>query len=392
MNTPKTIFFKTLIPKDLSLSELGLWLLIPLASFTSHTWLPIPPTMVLFLGAIVCWLFLQFDEPSKIESVRVENSRSLRGVISVFFVFITYIFMSQYFIGATFRHYMGAIFAPLYLILILIFSKDTSMDYLKNSGQKFIRYSIVILCVEAVLRYGNNLYYIILDSNAYYGFYTFKFNGPMYLTSNAVACHLVTLLFFILWWGRTYKQSMKKEFFIVFGLIILTFSRASIPAVILGLFYYYFFKDLNWKKSLLTLFSIGIVGVFVLLVLRYFITDYSFQSKFLIFEEATLYYKTADIKSILFGIGFYETKNIMTHYAHNYFLLFLMETGVTGIILLCVTLLIFVKTTNGTAMVVLVPFIIQTAAESITFMPYFYVIMALMIVLGKTSNLKSILE
>jgi hypothetical protein len=171
---------------------------------------------------------------------------------------------------------------------------------------------------------------------------------------------------------------MKKEIWIALIFIVLTFSRAAIPAVTTGLFYYVFFRNLNWKKSLYVLFSTGFVGVFAVFALRFFITDYSFQSKFLIIDETWIYYQTASLKNILFGVGFYETVNIMTHYAHNYFLLFLMETGVFGLILLLTTLFVLVKATNGVVMVVLLPFIVQTSTESNTFLPYFYVIMALM--------------
>ena len=380
--------------KNHSLSELGLWLLIPFASLTSHTWLPIPPTMVLFLGAIICWFFLQMKnesshaandsaKPNRQSSIVI---RQFKLIIPIFCLFTLYIFASQYFIGATFRNYMGAVFAPLYLILILIFSEDTDTDFLKNLGQKFIRYSLIILCIEAVLRYSHSFYGLIFNPNDYLGFYSFKFFGPMYLSSNAVACHLVTLLFFMFWWGCTYKQSMKKEIWIALILIALTLSRAAIPTVAIGLFYYAFFRNLNWKKSLYVLFSIGIVGVFAVLALRYVITDHSFQSKFIIIDEAWIYYQTASLKNILFGIGFFETGNIMSYYAHNYFLLFLMETGVVGLILLCATLFILVKITNGAVMIVLIPFIIQTVTESNTFLPYFYVIMALMVTIGIKHN------
>ncbi|MCL2027595.1 MAG: O-antigen ligase family protein [Bacteroidales bacterium] len=369
---------KNSFSNERSLSELGLWLLIPLASLTSHTWLPIPPTMVLLLGAIVCWFVQQFNSSTIQQS---DTSSNHRQVIAVYCVFIFYIFVSQYLLNAVFRHYMGAIFAPLYLILILIFSERTSTNVVKKLGQKFIRYSLIILTIEAILRYSVNLYYITLNPDFFYGFYSFKFNGPMYLTSNAVACHLVTLLFFMFWWRQTYKESLNKEIAIAFILIALTFSRAAIPAIGAGLVYYGLFRDLNWKKSVLALFSIGIIGIISLFVLRYFISDDSFQSKFIIIEEAFEYYKTADLKSILFGIGFYETEKIMTYYAHNYFLLYLMETGVIGLFLLCATLFTLVLTTNGLAMIILIPFIIQSAAESQTFLPYFYVTMAFIIVI-----------
>ena len=68
------------------------------------------------------------------------------------------------------------------------------------------------------------------------------------------------------------------------------------------------------------LFTSGVMAIFGLWILKYLITDLSFQSKFLILEEALNIYKTADFRTILFGLGLSETEQLMTHSAHNYFL------------------------------------------------------------------------
>jgi len=387
MNLLKTNFFK-----NLSLSELGLVLLIPLASLSSRTWLPIPPTLLLFLGAALCLFFLQMQsrhsrDDGKNGGLRVEPAMTspFKNVIAIFSAFVFYIFASQYFMGTDFFRYMGVIFAALYLVLILIFSQHSSSDFLKKLGEKFIRYSLFILCLEAVLRFAYGFYLIMQGENPEHSFYQFKFVGPMYVSSNMVAGHLVALLFFILWWGSSHKQSMKLEICIAVILLILTFSRASIPAVAIGLFYYFFFRNSDWKKSLVVLFSLGFFGLFLLWVLRYF-PDYSFQTKFLILEETLYFYETASLKNILFGLGLSETETMarFTFSAHNYFLIFLLETGVFGLLFLLATFFILVKVTNGAIMIVLVPYFVQISAEAATFIPYFYVIAALMII--KTLN------
>ncbi len=388
MNKLNLNFFKTL-----SFSELGLWLIIPLASLTSHTWLPLPPTMMLFVLAIICWLFSGFMMKKNQQFERNNLSKDLQPAfvqgIALVGMFSFYLFASQYLINAAFRHYLGAVLAPLYFVLILFFSKNTSTDFLKNLGLKFIHYTIIIFCIEAVLRYGNNIWILSQDLNYKAGIYLFKFNSPIYLTSNAVAAHLVALLFFMLWWGRTHNQQMKKDVFVTFILIALTLSRVSIPAVVFGLGYYYFFKNLNWKQSICFLFFFAILAGSGIWALKFSYTDYSFQSKFTIINEALEYYQTASLKQILFGLGFAETVHLMTFYAHNYFLLYLMESGVFGLLFLLATLFFFIKTTNGEAMIVIVPFLIQTSTESSTFYPYLYVIMALMMTTkhrGATNN------
>ncbi|MDR2907200.1 MAG: O-antigen ligase family protein [Bacteroidales bacterium] len=172
---------------------------------------------------------------------------------------------------------------------------------------------------------------------------------------------------------------MKKELTITFVLLLLTFSRTSIPAVAGGLMYYAFFRNLNWKKSLLILLSFGCVAVFGLFVIKDLIQDGSFQTKFQIITESLDYYKTASLKRILFGTGFFETGHIMTYYAHNYFLMFLMETGVFGLLFLLATLFSLIKVTNGAAMIILFPFFIQVSTDSALFIPWFYVAMSFVV-------------
>jgi hypothetical protein len=313
---------------------------------------------------------------------------SLFTVIVAVGAFMLYIFASQYFMGTSFFRYMGVVFSAMYVMLILVFSKNVSDDFLKKLGDKFILYSIIILCVEAVLRFGYSSWLIVQGQNYYWGFYKFKFICPMYASTNMLAGHIIALLFFILWWGKTQQKFLKKEFFIVLILLLLTFSRAAIPAVFIGLGYYLFFKNLNWKKSLLMLFAFGVLGIIGLSQLKYIISDLSFLSKFLIFEEFFEFYKTANLKTILFGLGLAEPLQMVEfrYTAHNYFLLFLSETGVFGLLFLLATFFFFIKATNGAAMIVLVPYFVQISSEGATFIPYFYVIMALMILSLKEKN------
>ena len=384
--------FAKLITKYNTPSKLGLLLLIPLASLTSHTWSPIPPTMVLLLGAIACWLFLQMENVTHAHSNGAQPNSQFSifnfqfSIILVFGIFVFYIFATQYFMEAPFRRYMGAMLAPLYLILILVFSEQVSGDFLKTLGRKFIRYSLIILCFETIIRYAYSINQIIQSPFGLTSFYQFKTGSPMYSDSNGVALHLVLLLFFTLWWSNTHKESLKKELFLMLGLIALTFYRASIPAVGVGLVYFWFFRDLNWRKSLIVLSSLVCVVILGVFALKQVILDDSFQSKFLILNESLAYLQSMDLKNILFGIGISGTDIIMTHSAHNYFLVFLMETGVFGLTLLCATLIALVKVTNGKAMIVLLPFLVQTLSASNLFIPYFYVIMALMIVCREANS------
>ena len=119
---------------NLSLSELGLWLLIPFASLTNVAGIPVSPTMLFLVGAVVCWTLLQMNG-----KLRIEN-REFKIVIVACLIFVAYLFASQYLMHAPFRRYIAAVMAPLFLVFILIFSERVSGDFLKKIGRKFIHY------------------------------------------------------------------------------------------------------------------------------------------------------------------------------------------------------------------------------------------------------------
>jgi len=362
--------------KGLSISEVGLWLLIPFASLTNVWGVPVSPTMLFLLGAVACWTFLQMNG-----KLRIENAE-FKIVIAVCLIFAAYLFASQYLMHAPFRRYIAGVMAPLFLVLILIFSEQVSGDFLKKLGRKFIHYSVIIFCIEAIFRYAISFWTIYQGTNFYFGIYQFKFTALIHGDSNFVAILLVLLLFFMLWWKDTFKESLTKEIIIVSILIVLALSRAAIPAVAVGLFYYFFFRNLDWKKALLVFLATGVFGALALWATRYFPDD-SFQTKFLILDESLAFLKTVDLKTFLFGIGLANSSEIMTFGAHNLFLLFLLESGIIGLLLKCIILLAFIKVTNGKITIVLLPYIVQSMAASSAFMPYFYVVIALMIIMNK---------
>jgi O-antigen ligase len=111
----------------------------------------------------------------------------------------------------------------------------------------------------------------------------------------------------------------------------------------------------------------------------------------LILEEALVYFQTAGLSNILFGIGFSTTEYFLLYGAHNYFLMYLMESGAIGLLLMCATVLVFIKISDGKVMIILLPFIIQTMAASSPFLPYFYVIIAFIIISKNDSEKNSLL-
>ena len=76
-------------------------------------------------------------------------------------------------------------------------------------------------------------------------------------------------------------------------------------------------------------------------------SDPSTAMKLSVFAEILEYYKHIDLLPFLYGIGNYNSMNVFSIYAHNYLLVFLVEMGFLGLLLLLFQFLFFIKVSRG---------------------------------------------
>lgn len=366
------------IVKRSSIIYFGLWLIISFCSFAIHTILAVPPTLVLFIIGTV--LLVSFSQ-----KIYVTDALVLPLVCIFYFTF------SQALIGAPSERYLGVVLAIGYFLVVVAFGFQTSESEKSSLIRKFINYSILLLIAECAWRFTHP--YELLRTNDITDvrwIYQYKFGSFMYSDSNAVGIHIVILFFFIMYLETEGGVKRPKAKLILLILLFLTFSRAAWIGTIIGWVY---IKYLRKKSLSFYLINFSIVSGVLLIIYKVLIeekikNDPSFLSKLGIAEKISHYFLNASFSDLIFGIGFSNSPERLGIYAHNLFMVFLIESGIAGLILLLLLLIQFVIITNKKALLILVPFIITTLSATITFIPYFYVVMALVYLIEKRPNKK----
>lgn len=215
----------------------------------------------------------------------------------------------------------------------------------------------------------------------------------MYTDSNAVGIHIIILLFFIYYLEKEQKASWPKVKIILLILLALTFSRAAWFGFIVGWIYMRYLQNRRLGFYIVNLIVFITAGI---LLYKFYLqakisSDLSYQSKFDIIGTVLRHFEDISRSELLIGIGFSNSLERMGVYAHNFFMVFLIESGVIGLFFIVLLLLQFTISTRMKALYVLVPFLITTLSSTITFMPFFYVVIALIFVFEnkRTSELNT---
>lgn len=345
-----------------------MFLIVPLSSLAIHRSLPVPPTAVLFAAG---FLLLVAYTP------RISNLPLLLLPV----LCVMYFFFSQIIIGAPFTRFTGVVLAIFYYIAVVAFGHRLLPAHQDRLERIFINFSILLLIAECVWRltHPDEQYKVFGQIGDYRWIYQYKFGSFMYADSNGSAIHILVLLFFIYYRDERGGRVWTLQKIILFALLFLTVSRAAWLAGIVGWIYARFLR----KQSLLFFLVLGAfltlaaLAVYFIVLQERLENDLSFQSKFDIARDILKYYSTASLPEILFGIGFSNSLPRMGVYAHNFAAIFLVESGVFGLVFMVLLFLQFLASTGGRALIVLLPFLIATISASLMFIPFFYVVMGL---------------
>lgn len=220
----------------------------------------------------------------------------------------------------------------------------------------------------------------------------YKYASFMYADSNGTAIHIVVILFYILYLEEVHTQKWRKSKLILVVLLLLTFSRAAWLGAVLGWIYVRFLQQKKFSFYLLNFTALVFLAslVYIFYLREKIETDLSFQSKFEIVEIVLSHFKNATLVEWLLGIGFSNSLTVLDIYAHNFEMVFLIESGVIGFLLMALCFTNFIYITHRKALFIIVPFLITTLSSTIIFMPFFYVAIAMIYVKqrGKTIILK----
>ncbi|MFD1000679.1 O-antigen ligase family protein [Ohtaekwangia kribbensis] len=357
------------------LMHFALGLIIPFCGFTSHTILIVPPTLVLFfIGSLLLFSFNR--------KLYISNSLIIPAIA------ILYFSVTQTFIGAPLGRYMGVTFAICYYLVVVFFARQLTLQKLNSLVSKFITYSTLLLIIECIWRitHPQTEYAVFEESGDPRWIYQYKFGGLMYVDSNAVAIHIIIILFFIFYMEIERGEQRTKSKIALIILLVLTFSRAGWVGAFLGWIYIRFLRKQKFTFYLINFlfFSVTLSLFYKLYLQQKIESDLSFQSKLDIIKVVYKYISDASLSELLFGIGFSNSSERLGIYAHNFFMVFFIESGIFGLFIIVSMFVQLTVATNRKALFIIVPFLITTLSSSITFMPFLYVSLAIIFLLEKT--------
>ncbi len=360
----------------LSIYTIGAFLTVSLCSVNTHMLLPVPPPVV-FLFLALLFLFI---------GVLKGDTTLDRKAFVVFPLFLLLLVTQLFFTEAPIRRVIAPIIALLFFPVSLYFLYRLTYSELCRIVKIFIVLSVVVLTFETIYRFAfpNLDYESSLDNASESLRWIYMFKGPslVYVDSNGTALHALIVLFFVFYWSLYTRKSffIYKLFLIL--IIILTFSRAAWLGLIVGIFYFYLYRDRSFifklSVSLTVLFSILLLIVFY--VLPFMMKDASLLSKFEIMGEIFQYFEMDQsfLQFVFTGVGVSMSVEVLGIYAHNYWAVWLIEAGFLALLLQMSLWILFYVYTKKKAMIILLPFFLATLSSNLTFAPVFYVAFAVM--------------
>jgi hypothetical protein len=343
------------------LAYIAFCFIIPFAGFVSHTVVPLPPTVV-FLVVGSFFLIIFSFATGKVLNVTVT---------ALPIVFVLYVAVSQTMIDAPVTHYFG----------VALWGGYLQPHQREKLVERFVVLSVIFLTAEVAYRimYPDPDYAIYPWGHPLW-IYKYKLKGLMYTDSNGTAIHIVVLLFYLV--ARELKGVGNYRWLkvILIVLLVLTFSRAAWIGAFMGWVYIKLFYErspITIFHNLMIFFIIALIGYFF--VLQPLIADdASFRSKFMIAGKVMHHLMNASPQEILFGIGFSRSLDVLNDYAHNFLMVFLVESGIIGMLMMVAIFCHFILITRKRASVIIVPFIFTTLSSTLTFIPFFYLIIGLL--------------
>jgi len=384
------------------LEYIAAFLLIVFCNFWVYKGRPLIPLYYFYLMSLLCIPFLIF--------IKMKGTLSKGQILSIIcslWIFGTFLYQNtedwQYIAhpGTAVSCYVITIFFINYLSKKRVLSVTNIMLVLNTlyiSAETFWRIShpASSRAIGAVI--DNSA-----DSSS--AIYLFKCNSFMYSDSNSVGLALLVLLFLTLY---LYLHVQRRKLylgliFIYSILIVLTFSRAALIALILSSFiiwsYYFLKKQIvlykNTKKTTLKfllyiIFVPVIFSIFGILIIFYLLHDGSFATKIDLFAAMGKYFKIASLKSILFGIGtnLNLSNKYFGRYPHTIILTYLAWYGIVGMCLIYYWWCVIIKETRYKALYIFLPQIFAGISYTMPGLHIFYVALGIVYYFEKRAREK----
>lgn len=276
-------------------------------------------------------------------------------------------------IPANWKPLINNVSSMLMYIIIVVLLKGSTYNRLLHISYVFIKATTYALVTECVIR-------LSLSIPHGFGLYNLKGNSFMFLDTNFCGLMVLVLVCYVRYLIVFCNQvHLKKFVYIYVLLLLLTFSRAAIIGYIFFEFLFFNMTPTRWKLILFKRLAIIIIWGTLIggIIIDVANNDDSFKSKIYIYN---IVIENIDIlrDKIVWGVGYEHGQTLLGIYPHNFFLLYLLETGIIGLVFKLIFILYILHRTRWIGLFIafayLVP--IQSAASYATH--YFYVVLALM--------------
>ncbi|HCB3268873.1 TPA: O-antigen ligase family protein, partial [Citrobacter amalonaticus] len=229
---------------------------------------------------------------------------------------------------------------------------------------------LVIELISRILNYNSNK-----D-----GFYALKYS-VLYFDSNFTGLVILALCSFLLYLKYVKLYDLKQQRRILYVLLIATFSRAAIVAMIvtrIGL------ANPKKVKSRSYIMLACAAVIFSMMAVEYIYQsesfsdiDGSFNSKFYIINQALALYDKLPFMVHLFGIGLGNTSQFLGIFAHNMYVTLILEMGWFGTTLFVLYIIYTLRISNGYAMYIWLPVFISGISLFSAYSPFIFIIVSL---------------
>jgi hypothetical protein len=362
----------------ITLNYLTLFFIIPFSGFYITKLLLSPIYIFVIIGSFLSLLIILVQHTIKI-------SKELFMALGLLFYFSI---SQQIFSSPNISAYVNFNFALVVFIISYIILNKTNTVTIINISEKLVLFSIPLLIYEAYYRITHPVFFVdfAAKGEANLDFYYFKVNSIMYQDSNFVGLFILSLIFFLLYLKEFTQKKYYLFLMILSILIFTTISRASIISLILFSMLYLIRHKIY--KHRLTVFILSIIIIIILfpILLKYRSIDDSFSTKFGIIDKTILYVQNTDFINLFFGVGFGNAVDVLDIGAHNFFVTYLVESGLIGLILVIIFWSQILYKTKFKAGIVMFPFLLNGMSVSSGAIPYLYAMFAVILVLESRRN------
>mgnify|MGYP003984176115 CR=1 FL=1 len=357
----------------ITINYLALFFIIPFSGFYI-TVLPLSPIYFFVLFGILLSIFILLIKSSIKNSLEIYLS---------FLILLYFSISQQIFFIPNISTYVNFNFSIVVFIVSYVILYKTNSNTIINISEKLIYFSLPLLMFEAYYRYthpiSGDIY--IEKGREDLLFYIYKMNSVMYQDSNFVGIFILCLFFFLLY----IKQFGEKKYYISFSLLIIltfaTLSRASIISLVFFSILYLARKKIYKYRYLVTIITVISITLLFPILIEYKNFDESFATRFHIFDNMMLYLSNTDLISLFFGAGFGNSVDVLNRGAHNFFMTYLVESGIIGTALIIIFWSRILYITKFKAGIIMFPFLLNGLAFASGAIPYLYAIFAITIVL-----------